>query len=29
LPSGAPTAIYRPEAGRTARVGVQWSFSAK
>jgi outer membrane receptor for ferrienterochelin and colicins len=29
LPTGAPAAIYRPEAGRTARVGVQWSFSAK
>lgn len=29
LPTGAPAAIYRPEAGRTARVGVQWSFSAR
>lgn len=29
LPTGAPAAIYRPDAGRTARVGVQWSFSAK
>jgi hypothetical protein len=28
LPTGAPAAIFRPEAGRTARVGVQWSFSA-
>ena len=29
LPTGVPAAIYRPEAGRTARVGLQWSFSAK
>jgi outer membrane receptor for ferrienterochelin and colicins len=29
LPSGAPAAIYRPDAGRSARVGVQWSFSAR
>ncbi|MCC7416187.1 MAG: TonB-dependent receptor [Acidobacteria bacterium] len=29
LPSGAPAAIYRPDAGRAARVGVRWSFSAK
>jgi len=29
LPTGAPAAIYRPEAGRTARIGVQWSFSAR
>jgi outer membrane receptor for ferrienterochelin and colicin len=29
LPTGAPAAIYRPEAGRTARVGVQWAFSAR
>lgn len=29
LPTGAPAAIYRPEAGRTARVGVQWSFTAR
>ncbi|HWK09594.1 MAG TPA: TonB-dependent receptor [Vicinamibacterales bacterium] len=29
LPTGAPASIYRPEAGRTARVGLQWSFSAK
>lgn len=29
LSTGAPAAIYRPEAGRTARVGVQWSFSAR
>jgi outer membrane receptor protein involved in Fe transport len=29
LPAGGPADIYRPEAGRTARVGVQWSFSAR
>ena len=29
LPTGAPAAIYRPEAGRTARIGLQWSLSAK
>jgi hypothetical protein len=29
LPTGAPAAIYRPEAGRTARFGVQWSFAAR
>lgn len=29
LPTGAPAPIYRPEAGRAARVGVQWSFSAR
>jgi outer membrane receptor for ferrienterochelin and colicins len=29
LPTGAPAAIYRPDAGRTARVGVQWSFSSR
>jgi outer membrane receptor for ferrienterochelin and colicins len=29
LPTGAPAAIYRPDVGRTARVGVQWSFSAR
>ena len=29
LATGAPAPIYRPEAGRTARVGVQWSFSAR
>jgi outer membrane receptor for ferrienterochelin and colicins len=28
LPTGAPAAIFRPEAGRTVRVGVQWSFLA-
>jgi outer membrane receptor protein involved in Fe transport len=26
-PSGAPAAIYRPEAGRTLRVGVRWGWS--
>jgi outer membrane receptor protein involved in Fe transport len=25
--AGAPAAIYRPEAGRTARFGVRWSWS--
>lgn len=29
LATGAPAPIYRPEAGRAARVGVQWSFSAR
>lgn len=29
LPTGAPAPIYRPEAGRTARVGVQWAFPAR
>jgi outer membrane receptor protein involved in Fe transport len=29
LPTGAPAPIYRPEAGRTVRAGVQWSFSAR
>jgi len=29
LPSGAPSAIYRPEAGRSARVGVQWAFGSR
>ena len=28
-PSGAPAPIYRPDAGRTARVGLQWSFSTR
>jgi outer membrane receptor for ferrienterochelin and colicins len=27
--SAVPAAIYRPDAGRTARVGVQWSFPAR
>ena len=25
--TGAPLAIYRPDAGRTARFGVRWSWS--
>lgn len=29
LPNGTPAAIYRPEVGRSARFGVQWSFSAR
>ena len=29
LPTGAPANIFRPEAGRAARVGVQWAFSAR
>jgi outer membrane receptor protein involved in Fe transport len=29
LATGAPAPIYRPEAGRTACIGVQWSFSAR
>jgi hypothetical protein len=29
LPGGAPAPVYRPEAGRAARAGVQWSFSAR
>lgn len=29
LPTGAPAPIYRPDAGRTARVGVQWSFASR
>jgi outer membrane receptor protein involved in Fe transport len=29
LPDGTPAPIFRPEAGRTIRVGVQWSFSAR
>ncbi|HXE80484.1 MAG TPA: TonB-dependent receptor [Vicinamibacterales bacterium] len=28
-PDGTPAPIYRPEAGRTARVGVQWSFTGQ
>jgi outer membrane receptor for ferrienterochelin and colicins len=28
-PDGTPAPIYRPEAGRTIRVGVQWSFDAR
>jgi outer membrane receptor for ferrienterochelin and colicins len=26
-PTGAPLAVYRPDAGRTARFGVRWSWS--
>jgi outer membrane receptor for ferrienterochelin and colicins len=29
LPDGLPAPIYRPEAGRSARAGVQWSFDAR
>lgn len=29
LPGGRPAPIYRPDAGRTVRVGVQWSFFAR
>ena len=29
LPGGVPAPIYRPEAGRTARVGVQWAFGSR
>lgn len=29
LPGGVPAALYRPDAGRTARVGVQWSFATR
>ena len=29
LPTGSPATLYRFEAGRTGRVGVQWSFSAR
>jgi outer membrane receptor for ferrienterochelin and colicins len=29
LPTGAPAPIYRPDAGRAVRFGVQWSFSAR
>jgi hypothetical protein len=29
LPTGAPAPSYRPKAGRAARVGVQWAFSAR
>jgi len=29
LSSGAPAAIYRPEVGRTARVGLRWTFAAR
>ena len=26
-PTGSPATIYRPEAGRTARFGIRWTFS--
>lgn len=29
LPTGVPAPIYRPEAGRSVRIGVQWSLSAR
>ena len=29
LPGGVPAPIYRPDAGRTVRIGVQWSFTAR
>ena len=29
LPSGTVAPIYRPDAGRTVRAGVQWSFPAR
>lgn len=29
LPGGVAAPIYRPDAGRTVRVGVQWSFTAR
>ncbi|MBI2189633.1 MAG: TonB-dependent receptor [Acidobacteria bacterium] len=29
LPIGAPAPIFRPDAGRTARVGVQWSLATR
>jgi outer membrane receptor for ferrienterochelin and colicins len=29
LPTGVPAAIYRPEAGRAARVGIEWSFTRR
>jgi outer membrane receptor for ferrienterochelin and colicins len=29
LPSGSPAAIYRPDAGRTARVGIAWRFAVR
>jgi outer membrane receptor for ferrienterochelin and colicins len=29
LPNGTRAPLYRPDAGRTARVGVQWSFAAR
>lgn len=29
LPAGSPAPIFRPDAGRAVRIGVQWSFSAR
>lgn len=29
LPDGTPAPIYRPDAGRTVRAGVTWSFTAR
>jgi outer membrane receptor for ferrienterochelin and colicins len=29
MAAGAPAAIHRPDAGRTFRVGVQWSFNGR
>lgn len=29
MPDGSPAPIYRPDAGRTVRLGVQWSFAAR
>ena len=29
MPDGTPAAIYRPEAGRTVRLGLQWSFATR
>jgi outer membrane receptor for ferrienterochelin and colicins len=29
LANGSPAPLYRPEAGRTARIGVQWSFGSR
>ena len=28
-PGGLPAPVYRPDAGRTARVGIQWSFGTR
>jgi hypothetical protein len=29
LLTGVPAPIYRPDAGRSARVGVQWTFATR
>lgn len=29
LPTGTPAPIYRPDAGRTVRAGLQWTFAAR